>query len=301
MRGGRFLDKWVVEQSLFDFFQLGSGACACCSFNTFNPDGLKGLINSMTDLETDGVEHELNAAEKSPWPKDMRDQVWSDRVVLRFKCKKDISVYADYWKEVEGDTDEDKIESIKAWCCDHVGPMGLLKLLQLPKSEIIEHIHHKYGIQKHSPYGIVFSTVVKQVTNFKVTKYPTEGRSLEEIEFESILNFDRRGGFTLPITSDGETISNEFLTIFIKRMKSLGYKKLLSRGPRTSKEEDDDGGYEEEEVTGEGDVEESKGASFRSDRRMVRLLIARLWTDQLMSRYKSYQEEIKENGCVGLG
>jgi len=288
MRKGRFLDKWVVDQSLFDFFQLGSGACACCSFNTFNPDGLKGLINSMTDLETDAVENELQAVEQSPWPKDMRDHVWGDRVLLRFRLKKDISVYRDFWHEVEGTTEEDKLHNLKLWCNETLGAMGLLKLLQLPRSEITEHIHHKYGIQKHSAFGIVMTSVVNQVTNFKATKYPMDGRSTEEIQFENVLFFDRRGGFTLPITNEDNSISDEVLTIFLQRMKSLGDKKLLARGPKTSKEDEEEENEEEDTYRrGEGDVQESKGASFRSDRRTIRLLIARYWTNQFMSRYKS--------------
>jgi hypothetical protein len=67
----RFTDEWVVTKSLFEY--TTGGSCACCSFPAiFDPNGLKGLINSVSDLETDAAENEFQSAQSSPWPPEMR-------------------------------------------------------------------------------------------------------------------------------------------------------------------------------------------------------------------------------------
>ena len=122
--GKKFIDSWVVEKTLYEYFNLGSGACACCSFNAFNPDGYKGLIKSMSDLETDAKDNELSAAERSPWPPDMRDQVWGERALLRFKMKKDMYRYREFFASVD-------VEILGRWCHEQLGPLRLKKLFQL--------------------------------------------------------------------------------------------------------------------------------------------------------------------------
>ena len=59
-------------------------------------------------------------------------------------------------------------------------------------------------------------------------------------------------------------------------MKSLGGPKLLEKGKSSSDRED-----EEEDP----DVAVTVLSSFQSDRRVVRLLIARYWADLLMKKY----------------
>ena len=86
----RFTDEWVVTKSLFEY--TVGGSCSCCSFPTlFDPNGLKGLISAVSDLETDAADAEFKSAQSSPWPPEMRDSVWADRVKVRFKMKKEIS------------------------------------------------------------------------------------------------------------------------------------------------------------------------------------------------------------------
>ena len=95
----RFTDKWVLDKCMFDYVQGGS--CACCGFpHLFAPGGLEGMINAMSDLETDSKTHEINAAKISPWPEDMRDQIWGDRLLLRFKMKKEMKDYRGFLEEV---------------------------------------------------------------------------------------------------------------------------------------------------------------------------------------------------------
>jgi hypothetical protein len=84
-------------------------------------------------------------------------------------------------------------------------------------------------------------------------------------------------------------------------MKSLGGPKLLDRGLKKDSTtmtmnpdcDDDDDDEEEGEADGGNvaDRKEKDGASFRSDRRIVRLLIARYWADNLIARYKASKED----------
>ena len=85
----RYSDDWVISKSLFEY--TTGGSCQCCAFPAiFDPNGLKGLISSVSDLETDAANEEFNAAQQSPWPPEMRDSVWADRVRVRHKLKKEM-------------------------------------------------------------------------------------------------------------------------------------------------------------------------------------------------------------------
>lgn len=88
--------------------------------------------------------------------------------------------------------------------------------------------------------------------------------------FEESLSFDRRGGFTLAAMESEETKATWLL-----RHKTLGGPKLLERNLKTSAEEDED---EAESSTKKA---ASATPSFRSDRRIIRLLIARHFADVL--------------------
>jgi hypothetical protein len=80
---------------------------------------------------------------------------------------------------------------------------------------------------------------------------------------------------------------------------SLAGPKLLNRGPKTTnttsntttneQDNDDEGDADGGGADDEDDVPQNentnKGPSFRSDRRIVRLLIARHWADQLIRKF----------------
>lgn len=154
---------------------------------------------------------------------------------------------------------------------------------------------------KHGAFGMVLSAVLEQVANFKVTKYPIDGRRAEEIEFEKILSFDRRAGFIIPITklddSNSPVIADNALQVFLNMIVSLGDQKLIARGPKNAvssgvendanDDEDEDGDSDISKVVVKSSV--NSGPSFRHDRRTLRLLIARYWANQLMSKLKAYQ------------
>lgn len=263
----KFSDQWVVDRTLFDF--VSGGSCACCGRGFFLPDGIEGMINAISDLETDAANAEIKAVETSPWPSDMREQVWSDRVRLRVKMKKEMRTYDSFWRQ-HGQT-------FGEWCVS-LEPNVLKKVFQIPRSEVAERVNNHYGI--HSAFGTVLSAVTEQVAHFQDTKYPTDGRGASEVAFEQALCYDRRGGFLLKLFDKTGTLQDDVLKIWLDRMASLGGPVLLERTPR--KCEDDVGADDADEQN-----ENVAKPSFRMDRRIVRLLIARYWANSLMEKYYS--------------
>jgi len=293
----KFSDNWVVDKTLFEY--VSGGSCACCSaVNLFNPEGLKGMINAISDLETDAANSELKAAEKSPWPPGLRDCVWADRLRIRHKMKKEMYIYKEFCNMYCKD-------DVKMWLCndEEFGIVKLKKLFQIPRSEVAEIIEHKYSVASH--FKIVLCSVMEQVQHFKDTKYDTDGRGIEEIAFENNLKYDRRMGFTIPLLPEKKKKKNnnngsvvvlnlDILCMFLDMMYSLGGPKLLARGPKSTTttivdvvDNDDDHGDADDPEVG---AEEVSSPSFRADRRIIRLLIARYWADLIMNAYKKAHE-----------
>jgi hypothetical protein len=287
----RYGDDWAVSKSLFEY--TTGGSCACCSFPTlFNPDGFKGLVNAISDLETDAANAEINAADQSPWPPEMRDSVWADRVKVRHKMKLEMKGYREFMEEA-GE------EALKEFCKKELGGKKLRQMFQMGRTEVTNILSERY--QVCAAFGTIMCAVVEQIANFKLTKYPTDARGEEEIEFENVLRHDRFGGFVLDICNDDDDddndnddgiVNEEVLQVFVNTMKSLGGPKLLHRGPSTTQHNDDDENNDNDNEGGaddadKGEKDEGKsGPSFRSDRRIARLVIARYWSDQIISKYQ---------------
>mmetsp|Transcript_37822 Transcript_37822/g.43201 ORF Transcript_37822/g.43201 Transcript_37822/m.43201 type:complete len:291 (-) Transcript_37822:161-1033(-) len=273
----KFSDRWVVDRTLFEY--INGGSCACCAGALFMPGGIDGLIKSVSDLETDAANAEIRANTTSPWPPDMREEVWSDRVRLRHKMKKEMNKYKEFWNE--------HAEDFSEWCKTGIKAKSLHKMLQIPRSEIADRLRSKYGI--HSAFGRVLESVAEQVARFKDTKYPTDARGESEIMFEKNLTYDRRGGFNLRVRDQEGNLKEEILKIWLDRMQSLGGPKLLERTPKKINVDND----EQDEDADEAEDAERSQPSFRSDRRIVRLLIARYWADELISKFQSSQSQIE--------
>lgn len=224
----------------------------------------------MSEFETDTANAEVSALAKLPWPSDMKDQVWMERVRLRQFCKKNMSHYRDFWAEKELEY-QDWFKNLPA--------TKLRRIFQLPRSEIVERLKtQKYHM--HAAFGTVLCAVTEQVANFQITGYPTDGRGAAEVGFENILTFDRRGGFTLK-NIESEATKEAWLV----RQRTLGGPKLLERNPKKATEDDSDDEEEEEEDP----VAASAAPSFRSDRRIIRLIIARHFADELQRAFLQSQ------------
>jgi len=296
----RFGDRWVVDRTVFDF-SMGGG-CQCCGLNHFLPGGVEGVIDAMSDLETDAANAEKSALSTSPWPVHMRDEVWTGRLKLRYLMKKEMPNYRQFMDE-HG-------TALTEWCQAQDG-MTLQRLFQMPRLEISEKMKTDYSI--HSAFAVVLCTVTEQVANFKGTELPWDGRGDAELAFEQALVFDRRGGFMLRVKQTDGTVDTSVLQIWLDRMKSLGGPKLLERAPPKhnpkpkvdSDDEEDEGDIDEglkKLSTGdneEEDVDEpSSGPSFRADRRIIRLMIARYWADQMMKKFLAEQSQQQESSIA---
>jgi len=255
------------------FEYVSDGSCACCGMPyLFQPGGIQGLIAACTDLETDAAENELNAAEKSPWPPQIREQIWGDRVRLRLKMKKEMPNYKDL-----------DVNGLRAFCLSD--KMMLRKIIQMPRALILD-FTKDYGI--HSAYCTVLQAVSEQVANFKLTKYDADGRSDAELAFEKHLKFNKRGpGFTLELFDKKGDIDEEVLDVFIGMAGTLGGPKLLQRRPKQDGIDNDD---EDNETANEGKSKDG-GPSFQGDRRLIRLLIVRYWVNQLLAKFKESNNE----------
>lgn len=245
------------------------------------PGGTAGLIHSLSEFETDAANAEVNALDKLPWPQDMKDEVWKERVRLRQYCKRNMKTFKSFWEE-HG-------ENYESWFYE-LPKQTLRRFFQLARTEIMERLQqHKFHV--HAAFGTVLCAVTEQVAHFEVTKYPVDGRGEAEISFEDILGFDRRGGFTLK--EDTEDTRRKWLI----RHKTLGGPKLLERNAKKITNNNKDSDDEEEEDDDHDKEEEGGGTtssvpSFRSDRRIVRLLIARFFADTLQQAY--LKEEAKK-------
>jgi hypothetical protein len=282
----RFCDDWLIDRTLFDYIQGGS--CACCSFN-FLPNGTKGLIESLSEFETDAAEQEVNALDVLPWPPDMKQEVWVERVRLRQFCKQQMKEYQHFWHD-HGDTFTEWFLSLS--------DSHLQRLFQLPRSEIVERLKvQKYQI--HAAFGSVLCAVTEQVAHFEVTQYPPDGRGEAELGFEGCLTFDRRSGFTLKHLEAQETKD-----AWLLRHQTLGGPKLLERNakkPKVRIEDTDGTSSDEDERAEKGDNVDvvvstthhslSVVPSFRSDRRILRLIIARHFADVLQRAFLKDREE----------
>ena len=140
----RFRDEWVIDRVMFDY--ISGGSCACCGFShLFLPNGTADLVDAVSDLDTDAANAEKAALASHPWPQDVRDQVWADRVRLRQKLKKDRNRFADFWQQ-HGTAFGDWVRQ------PHVTGQ-LRRWLQMPRSQVMEITQQKYAI--HSAFGVV--------------------------------------------------------------------------------------------------------------------------------------------------
>lgn len=301
---GRFSDQWVVDKTLFEF--INGGSCACCGFAAlFAPGGLKGMIEACSDIDTDGVNAELDAVKRSPWPPEMRDDVWAGRVKLRLKMKREMKKYSNFFKTAcegnEGGHPPD-LGDLYEFCMDTMGEKELMRMFQMPRAEISEILD---GYEIHGSFSVVLTTVSEQVANYKATGYGVDSKGVEEANLEAILSYDRRGGFILPIESAiRQNVLDQVLKIFLTRMKSLGGPKLLERGKSKSVKNG-----EGKQITDADDLDDDnldhdsaldiseryEGPSFQMDRRIIRLLIAKYWADRLIERYNSAQAQLCTN------
>jgi hypothetical protein len=280
----RFRDDWIIDRVMFDY--VSGGACDCCgiSYQRFLFQTTPDLIQTVSDLDTDQMTTEIASLPTHPWPPELRDAVWSDRVKIRQKCKLSMPQYRAFWTEygtpltewlLRGRTAEEKpLPATK----DRL--RTLQRSLQMSRSELLHILREQY--QLHSAYTLVLTAVLEQLAHFPQTAYPPDSSGDDPVEaaFEAYLQFQRlQGGFTWPILDSAdeeeeETVRWELVEIFLHRMQSLGGPKLLHRTAAA-------------EGAPDADEARDRGPSFQSDRRLVRWILARYWADRVMEQFRA--------------
>lgn len=88
---------------------------------------------------------------------DMRDHIWSDRLLLRFRMKKEMKRYRSFLREVvlidsgrqicEDDVDvKDAIPILHKFCTNDLPAKKLREVFQMPRSELTEVLKSRYKI-----------------------------------------------------------------------------------------------------------------------------------------------------------
>lgn len=375
----RFTDTWVVDKVMYTYVSNnGSASCLCCGAGTSggssseqqlflfsDGSGFEGIVNAMSDLETrEEKDHEIHAANISPWPPELRDIIWTDRLSLRFKMKRERKIYRAFFERVlrdeyengchhlnNGNTvkNENKtslstqreinmqkaiIPILRKFCETELTPTQLQQIFQpISTSSIVEMVKTKYKIGP--AFSAVLCSVEDQVANFKITGYgvdaepvgsiqnrhPTHsgGRSsfvdeddtnnYYEKQFEEQLQFTNKG-FYLNIVKQLDhrrhrdvapeqwIIHHAVLLTFLRYMTCFASRTaLLSRSAVRKNGQlvaaDGEKIAEEIETSHNTNLISNPIPSFRSDRRVIRLLIARYWADRLIEKYDEVQKEKK--------
>jgi hypothetical protein len=111
------MDRWTA---LFDYMSGGSWPCCGIAYSSMLFGSTNELIQAGSDLEEVDVHSETRVLEQ--WPKDLRDQVWSDRIRLRQRQKLRISHKA-FQKKLELlvllDVKHTTYDSLGFCCCDY--------------------------------------------------------------------------------------------------------------------------------------------------------------------------------------
>jgi hypothetical protein len=253
------------------------------------PNGTAGLIEGMSELESDAKENEVRSLKTLPWPDDMKDTVWMERIKLRQYCKRYyMPTIKQFWISHQKEYTD--------WF-SQLTKLQLRKYFQLPRTEIIERLGSSNNNNNNpKPYNIhvAFATllcaITEQVAYFPLTSYPADGRGSPELDFESMLVFHKRGGFT--IVDD----SIETRRRWLRRHETLGGPKLLERNEKSDQdkveeEDDDDNDNDTNNNNINKNNHDSDVPSFRADRRMVRWLIAYHFAVTLQRAFLKEQQQ----------
>lgn len=239
----RFQDCWVVDRTMFEY--VSQGGCSCCGIS-HTLMNLSQLTQDISDWETDDEKKERN----SPWPDAIHEDVLTERSRVRIEMKEEMSEYQHFFEEHE--------EAFAAWWKSLSIP-SKLRLLQIEDSEIMNYF--KMHLKVKGSYEIVLNAVLEQVERFNETGY-IDGRNEVELLFEENLKF-RKGVFSIETSFLSK--DDQFLAL----LHLLGGPKLL---PLRTEGEPLSPSSRKSDQPEDADVQ-----SFRSDRRIVRLVLLRLF------------------------
>ena len=254
----RFLDSWVVERTLFEF--VNAGGCSCCGMQ-HGGMRMEDFQKMCSDFETDDGRKE----KKSPWPDFMRDDVWSERVKFRRLLKEGLPTYASRFPAGARETD------FTRWFRS-IDVKERARAFQMPKDEL-KLMLNNMGFKP--AYNVVLCAVVEQVERYQDTGYVEDGASDAEVTFDECL-YVERGAFVLNPEYYTEP---DGIDLLLQRFSELGGPHLLAKRDEERRQRANDDGPVDEAAR-----EDTQ--TFRSDRRLVRVCMARYFADVCWRKFQ---------------
>ncbi|GAB9467771.1 hypothetical protein Gpo141_00005106 [Globisporangium polare] len=251
----KYEDCWVVDRTMFEY--VNQGGCSCCGVTHAIMD-LASFADKCSDWETDDEKKE----EFSPWPSFIHEEILTERARLRVAMKDDMKSYKSF-----ADT---HMKGFMEWW-KRLDETGKQRVFQLPDEEVMTFFRVQARVK--GSYEIVLCAIMKQVKHFQETGY-RDGRIGAEMFFEKSLQY-RRGVF---VVDSKYMTSTEGATNFFDMIQVLGGPKLLP--VRQTRDPNEKTEAEAEQAKSEANVQ-----SFRSDRRLVRLMIFRKFADVAIRKY----------------
>ncbi|KAF4323967.1 hypothetical protein BBO99_00002371 [Phytophthora kernoviae] len=198
----------------------------------------------------------------SPWPTFIHEEILTERARLRVAMKAEMSKYKSFV--------DTHMKSFMAWW-SRLGENAKTRLFQLPGDEVINYFRGHVKVK--GSYEILLCAVMEQIRHFQDTGY-TDGRVGAELFFEKNL-LHKRESFVL----DSQYLAMEVGdTNFFEMLQILAGPKLLP--VRMTRDQNEKSEAEAEQAKSVSNVQ-----SFRSDRRLVRLVICRIFADMAIRKY----------------
>lgn len=310
----RYLDSWVLHKTLYDA-TLQGGSCVCISCVPMSPTfflpvtSVDTVVESLSDLETDDVEGEktfykstfptesssiIDGSKDTIFSEDFWRAVWNDRIQLRLRLKRDSFIYSQFFSSLEHDADEPpKIQLLK-WFQQNWTLHDLQQFFQVPQSVVHQLLRDKYKLVKDNHLDLFLPSIMEQMEQFQLTRYPLDARGKEEMDFEKELQI-HSSLFFLSVTS--ESLPSEekkvdpcshmkmvetTIDIFIQMMGRLGNPILLEKQSEESSSHVVD-------PNKKNFLQQNQYPCFRYDRRIIRLVVARYWADGIIERWIKFK------------
>ncbi|KAL4171728.1 hypothetical protein KRP22_009818 [Phytophthora ramorum] len=252
----KYEDTWVVDRTMFEY--VNQGGCSCCGV-THTIMNMAEFASKCSDWETDDEKKE----QFSPWPTFIHEEILTERARLRMAMKADMKKYKEFVDE--------HLKGFMAWW-SRLGENAKARIFQLPDDEVLSYFRVHTKVK--GSYEILLCAILEQIRHFQDTGY-TDGRVAAELFFEKNLVHQRESFVLDPqyvVMEAGDTN-------FFEMLKILGGPKLLP--VRTTRNANEKSEAESEQTKSENNVQ-----SFRSDRRLARLVMFRIFADMAIRKYK---------------
>jgi hypothetical protein len=232
------------------FEYVNQGGCSCCGITHAMMD-FASFADRCSDWETDD-----EAKEKfSPWPPFIHEEILTERARMRLAMKEDMRRYISFLESNE--------KAFQNWWKEEIDQKSKSRLFQLADEEALGYFRTHAKVK--GSYEIVLCAVLEQIKHFKETGYK-DGRIPSEVYFEEHLDW-KKNCFTV---DPKYFTSTEGMAHFFEMVRVLAGPKLLPARQSTTtgnQSKENNEAAEEEQAQSEANVQ-----SFRSDRRLVRLV-----------------------------